>query len=440
MKTKGLVFILDGLGDRPCPQLGGKTPLESANTPVLDELAANHQSGMMDPLQPGIPVDTHTGVGILFGLHPSEAIHLRRGPIEAAGIGLDLQPGDVLWRANLASVEKTPDGYRILDRRAGRIRDDATALCEALQEMEIAPGIIASLHPATQHRAVLRLRGKELSAEVSDTDPGGNNIARGVLQSTPKLRHEADCDAANADTANNEAIAHATADALNNFTHRAHALLNDHPINAARVARGKPTANGVIVRSAGVYQPLSNSLARFGIKVAVVAGEMTILGLAGLLNFHCHRNPKFTSLPDTDLAEKLRTAVASLAQHDLVFVHIKGTDTAAHDKNPALKSALIANFDRELGKLALDKLVVGVCADHSTDSVRGEHNGDPVPVLLCNPLGRRDTVHNYNETACISGALGRITARDFLTSVLDAMGALDNCKPGDLAYYSLGKQ
>ena len=442
MKTKGLVFILDGLGDRPCPQLDGKTPLEAATTPTLDQLAAQHQCGMMDPLMPGMPVDTHTGVGILFGLPPREAIHLRRGPIEAAGIGLELQPGDVLWRANLASVEQVgqqvgqggaEQEYRILDRRAGRIRNDVEALCAALKDLEVAPGIIASLHPATQHRAVLRLRGDGLSAEVSDTDPGGNDIGRGILKAAPTSA------AAGTPTAS---AAQATADAVNVFTHRAHEILKNHPVNAARIEQGQPAANGVIVRSAGCYQPLKNLLSGLGLKVAAVAGEMTILGLARLFDFNCHSSPRFTSLPDTDLGEKLRVAGEALTRNDLVFVHIKGTDTAAHDKDPVLKSEFIARFDRELGKFNRDRAdtviantIIGVCADHSTDSVRGEHNGDPVPVLLCNPAGRRDNARAYNETDCVVGALGRITAQGFLTSVLDAMGALDNCKPADLPPY-----
>ena len=101
--NKGLIFILDGLGDRPNPELGGKTPLEAAHTPNLDRLVSRSQGGMMDPLIPGLPFDTHTGVGILFGLPPSEAMTLSRGPIEAAGIGLEMEQGDLLFRGNLAT-------------------------------------------------------------------------------------------------------------------------------------------------------------------------------------------------------------------------------------------------------------------------------------------------------------------------------------------------
>ena len=392
---------------------------------------------MMDPLTPGMPVDTHTGVGILFGLAPRDAIHLRRGPIEAAGIGLKLQNGDVVWRANLATIEKRGDAYCILDRRAGRIRTDVETLCAALQNIEVAPGITAALHPATQHRAVLHLRGENLSACVSDTDPGGANIAHGVLRA--QVAHNADKD--NNDNSGDVENAQRTADAINQFTDRAHDILSAHAVNAARIKNGQAAANGVIVRSAGGYRRLKNLLSQLNLKVAVVAGEMTILGLARLFEFESITDPRFTSLPDTDLAEKLRAGLRALQKNDLVFVHIKGTDTAAHDKDPQGKADFIARFDRELAKSGvlesgdtgnMGNIVLGVCADHSTDSVRGEHNGDAVPVLLCNPAGRRDKVKTYNEIDCTTGALGRLDARAFLTSVLDAIGALDNCKPVDL--------
>lgn len=408
MKSKGLVFILDGLGDRPCPQLGGRTPLQAAETPTLDGLAQRHQCGIMDPLTPNLPVGTHTGVGILFGLPPAEAARLRRGPVEAAGLGLDFRPGDILLRANFACVEKGARGLRILDRRAGRIRDQVESLCAVLQDLEVGPGITASVHPATQHRAVAQLRGDRLSAQISDTDPGGRAMHLGILDAVPE-----------------NAAAQSTADAVNRLTRRAHERLRHHPVNTARVERGQVAANGLLFRSAGVHQLLQSRLSHLGLKVAAVAGETTVLGLAGLLDFRCYSSSRFTSLPDTDLGEKLRTAARALESHDLVFVHIKGTDTAAHDKNPRLKADFIGRFDRALGRLDLGGSVVGVCADHSTDSLSGEHTGDPVPVLVGGPGGRRDAVSRYDEANCMAGALGRITAEQYLTRVLEAMGALD---------------
>jgi len=472
VKHRGLVFILDGLGDRPNAALGGRTPLQAADTPRLDRLA-RRGCGLMDPLTPGKTVDTHTGVGMLFGLTAADGARLRRGPVEAAGVGMDAQPGDIFLRANFAHVEEIAGAggaaagrLRIIDRRAGRIREGVDELCAALQALEVGDGrdrITAAVHPATQHRAVARLRGRgcELSAQVTDTDPGGDAIARGVLASAPRdsadagaaARDSSDAAAAQRDSSDAAAAdpaAQRTADAINRLTARAFEILRAHPLNAARAAQGLPVANGLILRSAGAHQKLRSRLTARGLKVAVVAGETTVLGLGKLLGFHARSDPRFTSLPDTDLAAKLRAATDALASHDLVFVHIKGTDTAAHDRNPRLKSAFIARFDRALAALDLPRTVIGVCADHATDSNTGQHNPDPVPVLLAIPgddggddgeggggdgagddcagdaggdgAGDDDGNPGYNETDCATGPLGRITAETYLDRVLNALG------------------
>ena len=420
-RLKGLIIILDGLGDRPNRHLGGLTPLEYASTPTLDQLAKRGQSGLMDPLLPGLPVDTHTGVGILFGLPPDEAVNLCRGPIEASGIGLDSRVGDLMLRCNLATVEKQGAHYRIRNRRAGRIGQGVDVLCTSLHDIQVGDGITASLYPATQHRCVLRLRGLALSARISDTDPGGKSVEKRILE----------CHAAAA--TDKDAVR--TAQAINQFTGLSHEILDSHPVNSERVKAGELPANAVITRGAGIHRDLRKRHACLNLSVAVVAGESTITGLGRLLGFSTINDPAFTSLPNTDLDRKLSLAVEALQTRDLVYIHVKGMDIAAHDRDPKAKAALISRFDTALGRVDTRDLVVGVCADHSTDSHLGEHTGDPVPVTIHNPLGRRDRVDRYNETDCISGSLGRITAQGFLISVLDAMGSLSNFKPSEIGLY-----
>ncbi len=418
---KGLIIILDGLGDRPNPHLGGLTPLEYASTPTLDRLAKHGQSGLMDPLLPGLPVDTHTGVGILFGLPPDEATNLDRGPIEAAGIGLDSRVGDLMLRCNLATVEKRGEQYHIRDRRAGRINQSVSTLCAAINDIQVGHGITASLYPATGHRCVLRLRGLALSARIGDTDPGGKHIEKRVLECHAHTVTDQD--------------AVRTAQAINRFTGLSHQILDSHPINLERVKTGKLPANAVITRGAGIHRDLEKRHACRNLSVAVIAGESTILGLGKLLGFSTITDPAFTSLPNTDLDRKLELGLAALQTRDLVYIHIKAPDIAAHDRDPKGKAELITRFDRALGQVDTRDLVVGVCADHSTDSRLGEHTGDPVPVIIYNPFGRRDRVDQYNESGCISGSLGRITAQGFLVSVLDAMGCLSNFKSSDIDLY-----
>jgi 2,3-bisphosphoglycerate-independent phosphoglycerate mutase len=346
---------------------------------------------------------------------------LCRGPIEAVGIGLDMQVGDVLLRANLATVRQTSSGYQILDRRAGRIQENISELCESLENTDLGNDISGSLYPATQHRCVLRLRGPQLSPYISDTDPGGKGLSRGILNSQAH--------------SSGDAAATHTSEALNQFTSLSHQILDCHPVNAARVQNNEMSANGVLARGAGAHQVFRNLLTYLDLKAAVVSGDSTILGLGNLFSFTTYSDPSFTALTDTDIDNKLATAIEALESHDIAYVHIKGTDITAHDRNPRAKTDFISNIDLALGKFDLSDLVLGICADHSTDSRRGEHNGDPVPVLIQNPVGRKDTVVKFGETDCSTGALGRLNAQEFLTSVLDAMGCLGNYMPSEAEFF-----
>ncbi|MEN8167816.1 MAG: phosphoglycerate mutase, partial [Pseudomonadota bacterium] len=173
--NKGIVIILDGLGDRGIPAFGGRTPLETARTPHMDRLAANGQTGLVDPMVPGLPVSTHTAISLLFGLPLRVAAELTRGPIEARGIGIANDPEAIYIRGNLATLEQMNDHFRVIDRRAGRINDGATTLVSSLGEIELGDGIRASLHPATQHRVVIKLSGPGLSANITNTDPADQN-------------------------------------------------------------------------------------------------------------------------------------------------------------------------------------------------------------------------------------------------------------------------
>lgn len=419
-KMKGLIFILDGLGDRPCAVLNDKTPLQHADTPTLDHLVSRNQSGLMNPLGPGLPVDTHTGVSMLFGVPPVDAVHIKRGPIEAAGIDLDLQSGDLFLRSNLATVDSQSVSSKILDRRAQRIDHGVDEICASLQNMELGNGITASLFPATHHRCVLRLRGNTLSDQISDTDPGGKNIKEGILQ----------CEALDASLA-----ASLTANAVNRFTAQAKSVLIDHPVNLDRIKQGLLPANAVITRSCGQLHQFNNRISDLNLNISVIAGEATILGLGKMFGFNTITNPAFTADTNSSIELKVKTAIQALNHAELVFIHLKGTDTTAHDRDPLGKSEFISRFDAAISQIDVDEIVLGVCADHSTDSISGEHNGDAVPVLIHNPAGRSDRVERYNEIDCANGALGRIDAQGYITSVLDAMGHIANFKSSDAKYY-----
>ncbi|MDR3630825.1 MAG: hypothetical protein P4L42_10850 [Desulfocapsaceae bacterium] len=420
---KGLMFILDGLGDRPVPELRGRTPLEAARTPCMDALLTRGMGGLMDPLSPGVPVDTHTGTALLTGVCLKDARFLRRGPIEAAGAGVAMRNGDVAVRCNFATVEKGGDQFLIKNRRAGRLGEREVAeLAMSLQQIDLGDGIYGSVHPATQHRAILHLTGPGLSADITDSDP-----MSGVSLRIQKVRAH--------DPHNIRAVA--TAEAVNRFLGIACARLPDHPFNVARRKAGGLEANGIICRGAGEILVLDNLLHHLNIKAAIITGDCTIVGLGRLLRHTVHTSSGFTALADTDIKAKIQMAIDALDRHELVFIHLKGPDICSHDLNPRGKMEFLERFDQALTAVPADDLVIGITGDHSSDSNQGDHCGDPVPSLLSSPGGRRDLCREYGETACCQGGLGRISANSFLISMLDAMGCLHNYQAGDSKYYPI---
>jgi 2,3-bisphosphoglycerate-independent phosphoglycerate mutase len=232
-----------------------------------------------------------------------------------------------------------------------------------------------------------------------------------------------------------EAAARRTAEAVNRFVRESHERLRDHPVNRERAAEGLPPANGVLTRGAGMVREIRSLVHHLGLTAAVITGERTVVGLAQLLGYTSLCEGRFTAMPDTDLAEKVAAARMALQTHDLVYLHIKGTDICAHDRDPAAKRAFLERIDAALAPLLTDPLVIGVSADHSTDCNTGRHCGDPVPSLLCAPNGRKDDCTRYGERECMSGGLGRLSGYAFLTSMLDAMGATRNYRSEDAAFF-----
>ena len=224
MEHKGLILILDGLGDRPVPGFGGATPLEAAATPHMDKLVTAGRCGLIDPLYPGMPVSTHTGAGVLLGINSGDVFQLPRGPVEAAGTGLPIMPGDIALRCNFATLEEDADGLRVVDRRAGRIDAGTRELAEALQSIQLEDGFTASIRPATGHRAVLRLSGPQSLPDVSDTDP----------DSMPGTDHVLTCHPLDTDSP----VGEQAANAVNSFIRQAHERLRNHPVNRQRNAEG----------------------------------------------------------------------------------------------------------------------------------------------------------------------------------------------------------
>ena len=403
MNNKILLAIADGVGDRPCEMLGYKTPLQYANTEHLDKLAQTGATGIMDLYHAGIPVGTDLGHLILFGYGLED--YPGRGPIEAFGDGMELIGGDVALRCNFATVDEE---MNVIDRRAGRIREGAEILAAALNGMEL-DGVQVLFKEATEHRAVMVLRGEGLSAQITDTDPKKENIsvkAAAAKDGSPEAEH--------------------TARILNQVMGKAHEILKNHPLNQERINKGLLPANAILTRGAGMMTRIEKITDKLGFKACCVASERTVLGVARLAGFDIMTDDNFTGNIDTDIDKKAQFAVEALKENDFVVLHFKATDLMGHDNDPQGKVHAIERYDEMLGKVmeAIENeieqpVIIALAADHSTPCERREHSGEPVPIVISGKNIRCDQVTQYDEIACSQGGLGRIKGAEFNCTLLD---------------------
>ncbi|MBD3398459.1 2,3-bisphosphoglycerate-independent phosphoglycerate mutase [Candidatus Micrarchaeota archaeon] len=389
---KGILLIMDGLGDLPDSK--GKTPLSAAKTPNMDRMAKEGILGMLSPIGKGNVPGSDTSHLTLLG-YPYWEFYCGRGPLEALGSGIKLREGDVAFRANFATVEKG----KIVDRRAGRISTAlAHKLSKRLEKVKV-PGVKIIFANTVEHRGVLILRGEGLGAYVSGTDPH-------------ELAHLPKSKALKRGSAK-------TARVLNAFTKKAMEVLGKAPENEGR----KKPANAVLCRGAGTYRKVDGFAKKHGVTGACVAGGALYKGVADYIGMDVLYVKGATGSVDTDLKSKAKHAAAALKNHDFVFVHVKGTDSCAHDKDFACKQKMIERVDRELVP-ALKKTGANIVitGDHSTPCSIGEHTGHEVPLLCWGDGFRKDSCRKFSESACMDGGLGHVDGWDLFPIIVNAMG------------------
>ena len=397
---KAILIIADGLGGRPTDS-DGKTCLEAACTPNLDRLAERGALGMVDPIGPGIRPGSDTGHLSLLGYDPYQ-VYTGRGIYECLGIGMDVRPGDVCFRANFATVESSGKAFLVKDRRAGRIAQGQAQLAEALCGIRLSEvlEIEFEFRPSTQHRGALRLRGESLSRHVTENDP--HRIDAEPHPFAPEQGRD-------------DAAARRTAAALNELAESSYEALDGHPVNQQRRRDGEKPANYLLIRGAADLPALAPIGTIYGgVRGAVIAGGALYRGVGLACGMERIDAPGATGGVDTDLASKARTAIDALRTRDYVFLHVKGTDNAGHDQDAGAKTAFIERIDAELigpldGGLDWEATHLAFTGDHTTPIDYGDHTPDPVPVLFVGPNVRRDATDAFGEREAGRGGLGRFS-------------------------------
>lgn len=406
--TKAIIFIGDGMGGRPVPELDGQTTLEAQETPALDRIARAGACGLMDPIAPGIPAGSDTAHMAILGYDPHK-YYRGRGPFEARGVGIDVRPGDVAFRCNFSTVE----GRKVVDRRAGRIKEGTDRLAAAIAEqIPTIEDVQVIFRPSVEHRAALVLRGPGLSHEISEVDP--HDPGADYL----------DCEPLPGATAPEAAAK--TARIVNEFVARAHEVLDNHPVNQQRRAEGLPPANIVLPRGAGTaveLQPLSE---RYGLNAAMIVEVDLVRGLGQYLRMDVIEVAGATGGQDTDEIAIARAVVDALATHDFVLANIKAPDLGGHDGNCGMKMEAIAKVDRALAYILehvdFARTTLMITADHCTPCSVEDHSGDAVPVAFFGYGVRPDDVERYGERPCGKGIMGHLRGMEIMQVLTNMMG------------------
>ena len=401
MTAKKILFVvLDGISDRPCPELGGLTPLAAAKKPVLDRLAHEGICGIMDTIAAGVRPGSDTAHLALLGYDPYK-YYTGRGPLECEGTGIHMEPGMIGFRCNYATLSK--DGT-ITDRRAGRIHDTKD-LSAAIQEgVDLSPyGVEFTFRAGAGHRAALALKGKGIGHCVSSNDPKKDGVV--PLTVRPLKQNQED---------------KKTADICNEFVRQSGRILFDHAINTERIKSGLNPANIVLMRGAGEMGHFEPFTKKYGITGSVISAASLVNGIGSAVGLSRIPVKGITGSQDSNIAGKIAAAINVLKTQDFVLVNIKGGDESGHDGLFEQKRDFITKTDKALAPLLdLPGCIIVICADHSTPCCIKDHSADPVPVLIHGDGVRIDEVERFDEYSCARGGLNRICGTSLLATALD---------------------
>ncbi len=386
--SKIVMLVADGLGGLP-RKPGGKTELETADTPHLDGLAKIGVCGGSIPVKPGISPGSGPGHLGLFGYDPLKYV-IGRGALEATGIGFKITDRDVAVRCNFCTIDAEGN---ISDRRAGRIASELSVpLVERLRKVKI-DGTEIFVEPVKEHRFVVVFRGEgpsgeKLGGDVHDTDPQATGV--------PPLSAEA-----------LSVRSQRTADVANEFISQARELLCK-----------EPQANGLTMRGFSARPDLPSYQEVYGLRAAAIAVYPMYKGLARLVGMEIVGEAK-------TLDEQVDELQRVWNDYDFFFIHFKYTDSTGEDGDFDGKVQRIEQFDAVIPRvMKLDPTVTIVTGDHSTPSFMSAHSWHPVPTLLVSDCCRTDPCQTFGEAECLRGGLGQFKAKYLMPLALSNAGRM----------------
>lgn len=370
---KIIVCIADGAADAPwlCPN--GVTPLERAQTPVLDAMTRHSVAGLYYPIPQGFSPDSDVGNMSILGYAPTQ-FHNGRAPIEATALGITASTNDLIWRVTFCKTEK----------------NCITTPCASSISQEEGINLIHTLNAKLGSTEFSFIPNKTYRHLLLQRD-GRNALKKAEPFPTcgPHMLYQADI---------TDAMANYTP-ALQSIMCEAGSILNAHTRKA----------NAVWLWGQGSPYMLPPFFDRTGTNACVISGVPLLHGLGTMANMHVLKDYKFTGLPDTNLKAKANAALSFLqqAENNIAFIHVEAPDHYGHIGNADGKRSAIERIDSELLPTLLDKMpdaVIAVTADHLTPAATKSHAHGAVPFIAYHrEFSKQTKVARFTENECKKG-------------------------------------
>jgi 2,3-bisphosphoglycerate-independent phosphoglycerate mutase len=376
---KYIVVLGDGMADEPLPELDHKTPLMAAVTPQLDELAGKSELGIAYTIPEGMKPGSDTANLAVLGYNP-RVYYSGRSPLEALSIGVDMKATDIALRCNIVTLSDDDKPYEqktILDHSSGEIStEDAAVLIQAVRaELETD---IYKFYVGTSYRHLtIWDRG-----EVVDLAQPHDILGRVIGDYLPKET------------------------ALREMMKKSYDILNNHPLNVERNARGLNKANSLWFWGAGTRPALTSFEEKTHKKGAMISAVDLLKGIAVGAGMKVIEVPGADGTLHTNYEGKAMAAVKVLLEedYDFVYVHIEAPDEMGHQGSISNKIKSIEYIDQKVIKVIMEEMKKAgadyrmlVMPDHPTPIRCRTHTSDPVPYLLYDSTSEQNNPWFYNE-------------------------------------------
>lgn len=398
---KYIVVLGDGMADYPIDELDGKTPLEYADTPVMDDLAQRSEIGQVHTIPAGMSPGSDTANLSVLGYDPKKN-YTGRSPLEALSIGVPMKDTDVAIRCNIVTVSDEETEYKdkkMIDHSAGEIStEDADVLIQAVQEA--FGNEMFHFYTGTSYRHLLIWD----KGSVVELTPPHDILTKTIGNYLPKEKLLAD------------------------MMEKSYEILNNHPINIAREKAGLHKANSLWFWGAGTKPALDNFTEKTGKRGVMISAVDLLKGIgvgAGLKNIIVEGAD---GTLETNYEGKAQAAVDALTKdgYDFAYIHVEAPDEMGHQGSVERKIKSIEYLDQRVIRIVKEGMDASgeeyrmlVLPDHPTPIVLRTHTSDPVPYMLFDSTNHGSRMWHYNEREAAASGIDMPSGAALMEYFLD---------------------